>query len=230
MIKKSKKMDENSVVSNNTHGFIRIPGIPPLNGLPYLPSLPPLERNSKKSGEYTSAFSIESPVRLKPISELLQEYNKRNFEEDLDLDYHSRIRSFERREFKEIYDKAFIKNSCIENDEETEDQKLAKVLDLSDKLRRTSYKPFAREIEMDNPRRMKIRKLSNDLGRMCISNYCIDTHHHIWATLIDLKSLFKTENEPELSNNLLEILKEIRQKFINEGIPSSGAGNHNLYE
>ena len=213
----------------NTRGFIRIPGLPPL---------PPFDHTEYKDSEKSNI-----PFKLRPISELLQNLNsgfkkesskfsedKPSFDVHSDINYRLYMNNKSRNEFKEKYNKAFIGYGRGEYDEENEEQKLLKVSDLVDKLRRTSYKPYIQGAKMDHSRKMKIQKLSTDLGRMCLNDYCVNEHHHIWATLIDLKSLFKSENEPELAEKLLEILKEIREKFIKEGIPSSGAGNHCLYE
>jgi hypothetical protein len=219
----------------NTQGFIRIPGLPSLPNLSGLGSL-------SKSESNTDRFR---PVRLRPISELFQNSkSSSSIEKDSDdttsnFDVHSDINyrlNFLNKSRERIglnrsnFRQRFTTNGCGEEDEEIEDNKIMKVCELIDKLRRASYKPYTRQIEMDNHRRMKIQKLSMDITRMCLNDYCTAEHHHVWATLIDLKTLFKSENEAELSTKLLEYLKEIREKFIKEGIPSSGAGGHCLYE
>jgi hypothetical protein len=236
----------------NTRGFIRIPGLPPL------PPFNHTEYKDKEDGEKSNIPF--KPFKLKPISELLQNLNsgskkessKSSEEDEPSFDVHSDINyrlymknksqerfrpnrpeerlGLSRNEFRERYNKAFIGYGRADGEEENEEQRMYKLIDLSDKLRRTSYKPYTRGAEMDHSRKMKIQKLSRDVGRMCLDDYCVSQHHHVWATLIDLKTLFRSENEPELADKLLEILKEIREKFIREKIPSSGAGNHCLWE
>ena len=100
--------------------------------------------------------------------------------------------------------------------------------DFGKKLQAKTLDYYNGEILSDY-QRQNIKEMVTHFAKFAINDYT-DCYRSVWSVLLDVKAFYKYRNDPESANMVLSVLKILRSKYIREGIPSGGAGGHDLYE